>query len=409
MGVGVGGFVGGDKRLGMAPLRNEESAVHRQPFNDPARSDYDPSMATPTSGSGGRRAATTAHLGIVAPSIPRPGEAVLWYQSSSPLTGTLKGHRADGSPCILNSFGSISFPPSFATIRLLDASVRLGPNWERLAAGARLASPRPHEAARMDALLDQRTPPGPRYRELIEEIHARGFEVFIVGGTTRDVIAGVDSHDVDLSTTMPLSLALPLVQSMYARPTRLEPGAQINGHLRLGGAPGTSDPFIDLSVFKDTFVGTPQAQFSDGFSSDLGNRDFACNAIYYEPISQILIDPTGLGIEDAETNRLRLVCDPLRRTPRQIGQIAIRYFKFRSRGFDAVAGCSLQIMTDFLPNLAAISEPQRIHYIRTQVLSKVQRCDQRETLATVRQEFLEIGAAEAWDTLVAPFEEALLA
>jgi hypothetical protein len=186
---------------------------------------------------------------------------VTWYQSASPLAGILEGHRWDGAPWITNTFKAPSFPPSFDTIRLQDPEVRLGPNWERLGSPAVTAFVRDSESARFHELLDQRTPPGPKYRELIEEIHARGYEVFVVGGTTRDVIAGVESYDVDLSTTMPLDRALPLVTSMYKHPRKLDDAARRNGHLRLGGGLGTSDPYIDLSVFKHAFVGTSQALF----------------------------------------------------------------------------------------------------------------------------------------------------
>lgn len=334
---------------------------------------------------------------------------MLWYQSQAPFTGTLQGHRADGSPYVINSFGQPSFPRSLDTIRLLDPSERVGANWERLPDTAVLVRPTADEAARLAVLLDQRTPPGPRYRELIDEIHARGFEVFVVGGTVRDVIAGIPSNDVDLATTMPLDRALPLVQSMYRRPKTLERGAQLHGHLRLGGAPGTSDPFIDLSVFKETFVGSSDALFGDSFAADVANRDFACNAVYYEPVAGVFIDPTGVGISDAGARCLRVICDQRRRNPLQVGQVAVRYVKFRVRGFVAVEGCPLQIVEEFLPNLAAMAEPNRIRYLRTQLFGKVRSGDERDTLEAAREEFVSMGAVDVWDTLVAPFEEELLA
>jgi len=356
-----------------------------------------------------RDPATASDLKITDPATPRPGDIVLWYQSHSPLSGVLQGHRANGSPYVLNSFGQPSFPRSFETIRLVDPVDRVGPNWDRLPTDAKIVRPLVGERARLAELLQQRTPPGPRYSQLIEEIHARGYEVFVVGGTVRDVIAGVQSNDVDLATTMPLDRVLPLVQSMYRNPKGIDHGARINGHLRLGGAYGTSDPFIDLSLFKDTFVGSREALFSDSFSADVANRDFACNAVYYEPIGNVFIDPTGVGVTDAEARLLRVICDQQRRNAAQVAQVAVRYFKFRSRGFVAVDGCPIRIAEDFLPMLAAVGEPQRVQYMRRQLLGKVRRGEERETLAVVREEFVNIGALKVWETLVAPFEEELLA
>ena len=58
-------------------------------------------------------------------------------------------------------------------------------------------------------------PPGPIYLELIEEVWNRGHEIFLVGGTVRDVVAGLRSQDVDLVTSLPLDRAEPLLASMY--------------------------------------------------------------------------------------------------------------------------------------------------------------------------------------------------
>jgi hypothetical protein len=140
----------------------------------------------------------------------------------------------------------------------------------------------------------------------------------------------------------------------------------------------------------------------------LGNRDFACNAVYFEPIAGVLIDPTGTGILDAESRRLRLVCDGTHNTPYHRGKIAVRYFKFLSRGFESEEDTRVNILADYIPSLAALTELQRVQYVRTQILGKVRPGAEREVLDAVRAEFVAIGAERDWDALIAPLEEALL-
>jgi hypothetical protein len=356
-----------------------------------------------------RRVVDPLALELDHPAVPRPGDEVVWFEGHAPYNGHLLGHRADGRPCVLSTFGMPMFPLSYDAVRVADAKVRLGPNWERMPETALVVEPTQAEAAAFRALLEQRTPPGPKYRQLVEEIRARGYEIFLVGGTVRDVLAGTPSNDVDLVTTMPLDFAFPLVQSMYGQPRELKRGARVHGHLRLGGAPGTADPFIDLSLFKDVHVGSDSAIFNDSFVADVGNRDFACNAVYYDPVAEVLLDPAGVGIRDAEARALRLICDLARRTPYQLGQIAVRFFKFRARGFEPVDGCTTRIVSDFLPMLAAMDELRRIGYLRGQLLGKAQPSDHATILEAVRGEFVSIGAVAVWEKFVAPFEAELLA
>jgi Poly A polymerase head domain len=142
--------------------------------------------------------------------IPRPGSRVTWFQNSMKLTGTLVGHGADGKPIIDGSDGPGERAGSFDCIRLENTNSTVEPNWSELPAAGLIVRALPAEVEAFKSLLNQHTPPGPKYFELVTEMWARGFETFVVGGTVRDVIAGQDSKDVDLITTMPLSLRLSL-------------------------------------------------------------------------------------------------------------------------------------------------------------------------------------------------------
>lgn len=357
----------------------------------------------------GRRHISVEALHLPSCSVPRPGAKVVWYQSSTLCSGVLIGHDTSGRPHILNSHGGAHVPDSYDEIRLANPGEVAGPCWQALPAGACILKPLPEESASFDALLNQRTPPGPRYIELVTEIWSRGFEVFVVGGTVRDVIAGNLQKDVDLVTTMPLSRLLPLLRAMYGYPRTLESGAARNGHFRLGGRPSSGDPFLDLCLFKYRQPGTTSALFGSDLARDVAHRDFACNAIYYDPVNGVLIDPSGVGTSDAKASNLTVICDPTVRTPIQIAQITIRFMKFLGRGFTAPPACCARIREAFSPCIPAMSRSARFAYFEAQVLKRYPKNQYSDRLEQLRSRLAEVGLLEMWEKIVEPFREELLA
>jgi hypothetical protein len=244
-----------------------------------------------------------------------------------------------------------------------------------------------------------------KYFELITEIWSRGFEVFVVGGTLRDVLAGKETHDVDLVTTMPLHSAALLLQAMYRSKPQI---ADANGYVRLGGSPKWGDPFIDLKMFSLNMPGSSAAIFGSDFGRDVGHRDFACNAVYYDPINRALIDPSGFGIADAAQKTLSLVCDPRCRAAKQLAQIVIRFVKFQTRGFTATAMTCDRIRLEFLPTLAAMDRSERIRYMRAQVINKCAPDGRAQALEQFEHFMVELGAREEWQIYFEPLTELLL-
>jgi hypothetical protein len=342
-------------------------------------------------------------------SIPRPGDIVVWYQNLMPYRGSVIGHKWDGRPIVRNHLGLTYELSSFDCIRIENPFTRVGPNWCYLPEKAKIVEPFPEEIEKFDELLNRRIPPSPTYMELINEIWNRGFEIYLVGGTVRDVLAGKTSKDIDFVTTMPLHQAFPLVKSMYNKPNNLENKALFNGHIRLGGTPYSGDPFIDLCVFKLHLPGTRDAVFTSDFVRDVGHRDFACNSVYYEPVNKVLIDPVGEGIKDAINRRLSLVIDTTSRNSYQIGQVIIRFFKFFARGFEpSEEGCSNFINEQITPCLSAMTGIQRIQYIRTQILSKYAEAEHEEKLDEFQSKFVEFGAEDPWNEFIEPLRQDIL-
>jgi hypothetical protein len=247
--------------------------------------------------------------------------------------------------------------------------------------------------------LGQVIPPGPSYRELVEEIWFRGYEVYLVGGTVRDVISGDDSNDIDIVTTMPLAKFQALLSSMFKKLVSLR---YVNGYARLGGKGREGDPFIDLKVFCHGGIGTPDALFGSDFKLDLGMRDFACNAIYYDPINQALIDPSARGLEDAKRRILALVCNGTARPPEARGQIAIRYFKFLMRGYTGDPESDLNLAKGFIPFISSMKSSQRLAYFRRQILGKIAAKKHAEAIGTFETVMRSSGHGNIWDELFRP-------
>jgi Poly A polymerase head domain len=338
---------------------------------------------------------------------PRPGDTVVSFEHSIQREGHLIGHTHDGRPYI-HYADRISTPASFAQIRLAEPGHGIGPNWMRLPTVAKIFRPSTTETETFKRLLSQTIPPGFQYIRLLREIWSRGHEVFVVGGTVRDVLAGHTTQDVDVVTTMPLVHLSPLLENMCRLPMSLPPKATRNGHLRLGGSPSSGDPFIDLCVFKHYLPGTTDALFGASFERDVGHRDFACNSVYYDPMNDALIDPTGIGVADADRHILSIVADPELRSHFHYGQIIIRFFKFLARGFTPSDTCAAQVRERLIPSLSAMTTSSRCAYIKIQVLSKYPISEHVSRLDALRQQFISFEAADIWDKFVEPYRERVL-
>ena len=309
------------------------------------------------------------------------------------MYGRFIGHRLDGKPLLINQFESEVDMPSFDCLRLEQPLSRMGPMWEDLSKAGAVYKAEPQEAAAFNEILQQLTPPGPKYYELITEIWHRGYEVFLVGGTVRDIVAGQPSKDVDLVTSMPIVKALPFLSSMYGYYSK--PALQ-EGYIRLGGDPTKGDPFIDLKVFCVADLGLPSAKFGADFTIDVAHRDFACNSVFYEPVNNLLIDPTGRGLSDAENRVLSFACDKERHRNQNIEKIFIRFFKFRARGFTHTEECFTTLHDDFLPHVGSLNRFDRLKYVRTQVLGKTPLPERPQAMAAFKEAMLSCGFANTW-------------
>ena len=129
---------------------------------------------------------------------------------------------------------------------------------------------------------------------------------WLVGGAVRDLALGVTPHDADLASRL--------------RPEELAPFFSTT--VEVGRAFGTLVIVQDGHVLQHTTFrcdGTysdarrpDDVRYGTTLEEDAARRDFTCNALYLDPLTDALRDPEG-GLEDLGAGRLRAVGEPTER------------------------------------------------------------------------------------------------
>ena len=338
-------------------------------------------------------------------SFPKPGEDVVWFSRNKKIEGKLIGYDTEEKPVITNQFGIPDSTSSFDIIRPKFPNKRIDPNWLRLPTTGKLVQADQQLSTAITKKLNERIPPGPSYMELIAEMYYRGYETYLVGGTVRDFIQGDKSNDIDLVTTMPLKSAIPLIKSMFNDKYSY---SKENGFIRIGGTPASGDPFIDVKNFTLSFSGNGTTLFGSEIENDFKVRDFACNAIYYDPINNNILDPSGQGIDDAKTKALTLVKDLGFHSPYfSSAQILIRLIKFATRGYSTSNDTLLIIKSDYCPLFPTMSTTSRMRYIKAQVLSKQPIDSKKDAYNAFVSKMEELGFKDEYEKYIKPFEKLL--
>jgi len=127
----------------------------------------------------------------------------------------------------------------------------------------------------------------PVLESLFELARSHGDEVYLVGGTLRDLALGRKPADWDFAAVRPYDLASAVGAALGRRVISL--GKEITPTYRIP----LDGPHLDV-------VGLAPG----GLEADLRRRDFTVNALAYDPSTDRLVDPTG-GVRDLEAKLLR--------------------------------------------------------------------------------------------------------
>ena len=163
--------------------------------------------------------------------------------------------------------------------------------------------------------------------EVCEQFHSNNFQVFLVGGSIRDLIRGkTHPSDWDLATD-----ALPSeVISIFGKEYRVIPTGLKHGTVTLL----FGKLVIEITTFRiegDYLDGRrpEEVSFVSDINEDLSRRDLTINAIAYDPIKEELVDPFN-GINDIRNKIVRLVGNPDERLEED-GLRVLRIFRFISQ------------------------------------------------------------------------------
>ena len=157
----------------------------------------------------------------------------------------------------------------------------------------------------MSDLLERSTVP-PAVLEVIDGLQQGGFRAFLVGGCVRDMLRECPPKDFDVATS---ALAAD-VQKLFKKviPTGIDHGTVT---VVMKGV------HVEVTTFRseaDYVDGRrpSRVEFHEDIEVDLSRRDFTMNAIAWDPVSNLKVDPFG-GEVDLKAGIVRCVRDAIER------------------------------------------------------------------------------------------------
>jgi hypothetical protein len=348
--------------------------------------------------------------------IARPGDTVVWYRESVRRRGTLLGSTWDGKPFIRPEFGVTDRLPSFEVIRVEDPARAVGPIWRFLPHSGLLVHPTDAERKILEELGRRVVPPGFRHYDLMTEIWDRGFEVFLAGGSVRDVLAGVPGRDADVVTTMPVSRLRQTIVDMYGA-SRIREGDSVQqaGCFRVGDLGSIAETHLEVRAFRYASPGSVDAVYGASFDRDMALGDFSCNAVYYDPINDVFIDPSGFGLDDAAACRLRPVMDFKQRSGPEKAWIGLQLIarclmadpeigaspgQSACRRYQLAEGAEGSLL-ELVDSLRALTPAELVAGLKEKIFVHLSG-DENDKWAKVREWLLRFGREGLWVDFIEP-------
>lgn len=208
------------------------------------------------------------------------------------------------------------------------------------------------EMGQGQSLLD-RLPPGMRAttKRLAEAFAERGHELYLVGGSVRDLLLGQPVTDLDFATSATpeetkIAGAAAGAESVYT----------------MGEAFGTvgfvfDGVSVEITTYREEHYPTldrrPEVQLGTDLIGDLSRRDFTVNAIAVDARDGTVIDPFG-GRDDLERRTIRAVGDATARFQEDPLRI-LRAARFASQLDFGIDRQTLKAMRTMAPQLERIS------------------------------------------------------
>ena len=127
---------------------------------------------------------------------------------------------------------------------------------------------------------------------ITERLQVSGYETYIVGGAVRDLILGKKPKDFDIATS-----ASPAKIKKIFRNARIIGRRFRLVHVYFG------TKIIEVSTFRSLKDGVTSNTFGT-IEEDVQRRDFSLNALFYDPVKQLVVDYVG-GMKDIRRRLIR--------------------------------------------------------------------------------------------------------
>ena len=159
---------------------------------------------------------------------------------------------------------------------------------------------------------------------ITERLQANGYETYIVGGAVRDLILGKKPKDFDIVTA-----ASPAKIKKIFRNARIIGRRFRLVHVFFG------PKIFEVSTFRSLKDGPTSNTFGT-IEEDVLRRDFSLNALFYDPLKQLVVDYVG-GMDDIRKRLIR----PIIALPHIFTDDPVRMI--RAVKYSAVAGFKLPL------------------------------------------------------------------
>eukprot|EP00935_MAST-01C_sp_MAST-1C-sp1_P000101 g101.t1 len=175
--------------------------------------------------------------------------------------------------------------------------------------------------------------------EVLQLMDDMGLAPYLMGGFIRDILMNKPCDDIDLSFASSCEKLLAFAR--YAQENNLRHSLK-QGDESVALADAVKPSYMSIGDQTQPFALEGKVFAANEGIREIPFRDFTFNEFMYSPIYNVLIDPSGHGLEDAIENQLRIphdianadksTLDEWMHKPKKRYACLYRWFKFRARG-----------------------------------------------------------------------------